>query len=303
VDGRPAPDRNDEYLLYQTLVGAWPLLPLGPEEAAAFASRIQQYMLKATKEAKLNTSWINPNEAYDEALKRFVAEILTAGPANRFLADFAAFHPRVARLGMVNSLAQTLLKIAAPGVPDFYQGTELWDFSLVDPDNRRPVDFSARVALLKGLQQRIAEGNLAALARDLVAHWEDGRIKLYTIHRALQCRRRSPDLFQAEDYVPLQTGGVAAGRVLAFARRGATGIVLTVVPRLVAALTDGGAQLPLGPDVWQDTWTEVPADVPAAAYTNLLTGVRVTVPAQGRGHLRVGDLLADFPVALMEAAP
>ena len=140
VEGRPAPDRNDEYLLYQTLVGAWPLLPPGPDEAAAFIARIQQYMLKAAKEAKLNTSWINPHEAYDEALTRFVAGILAPGRGNRFLADFVAFHPGIARLGMVNSLALTLLKIVAPGVPDFYQGTEIWDFSLVDPDNRRPVD-------------------------------------------------------------------------------------------------------------------------------------------------------------------
>ena len=225
VDGRPAPDRNDEYLLYQTLVGAWPLLPPGPDEAVTFASRIQQYMLKAAKEAKLNTSWVNPNEAYDEALKSFVARILAPGPGNRFLMDFVVFHPRIARLGMVNSLAQTLLKITAPGVPDFYQGTEVWDFSLVDPDNRRPVDFSIRAALLTGLQERIAAGSPAAVTRDLLAHWEDGRVKMYAIHRALHCRRRSPELFQAGDYVPLRTGGAGGDHLVAFARRRATGVV------------------------------------------------------------------------------
>ena len=303
VEGQLAPDRNDEYLLYQTLVGAWPLLPSGPDEAVIFASRIEQYMLKAVKEAKLNTSWINPNEAYDEALKSFVARILAPGPGNRFLMDFVAFHPPIARLGMVNSLAQTLLKITAPGVPDFYQGTELWDFSLVDPDNRRPVDFSARAALLTGLQARIAAGSPAAVTRDLLAHWEDGRVKMYAIHRALHCRRRSPELFQAGDYVPLRTGGAGGDHLVAFARRRATGVAITVVPRLAAALTDNGARFPLGPDSWQDTWVEVPRDFPAGAYTDLFTGAAMEASAGEGRRLPVRDVLADFPIALMEAAP
>jgi (1->4)-alpha-D-glucan 1-alpha-D-glucosylmutase len=258
-------------------------------------------MLKAAKEAKVNTSWINPNDAYDQALERFVAGILTPGPGNRFLADIPAFHPPIARLGMVNSLAQVVLKITSPGVPDFYQGTELWDFSLVDPDNRRPVDFAARVALLNELRRRIADGNLTALARDLMAHWEDGRIKLYVVHQALHCRRRSPELFQAGTYVPLQTGGVAAGRVLGFARQRATECTLTVVPRLTAALTDNGARLPVGPEVWQDTWIEVPRHSSTRAYTSVFTGVTLPAPAGNGGQLRVGDLLAEFPIALLEA--
>ena len=300
VDGRAAPDHNDEYLLYQTLVGAWPLVPLGSAETAAFASRMQQYMLKATKEAKLNTSCINPNEAYDEALKHFVAKILAPAPGNRFLADFVAFHPCVARLDMVNSLAQTLLKVTAPGVPDFYQGTELWDFSLVDPDNRRPVDFSTRMALLNGLRDRILEGDLAALARELLAHWEDGRLKMYTTHRALHCRRQSAELFQAGSYIPLQTGGPSADRIVAFARTWATRVILTVVPRLTAALTDGGTRLPVGPEVWQDTCVELPRDFGVAAYTNLLTGATVNASAENGRRLRVSNILADLPVALME---
>ena len=303
ADGAPAPDRNDEYLLYQTLVGAWPLVPAGPDAIGTLTQRIQQYMLKATKEAKLNTSWINPNEAYDEAVKRFVAKILTQRAGNRFLTDFTTFHARVARLGMVNGLAQVLLKITAPGVPDFYQGTELWDFSLVDPDNRRPVDFSTRVALLHGLRERIADGVLAALALDLLAHWEDGRIKLYIAHRALHCRRQSPELFHAGDYVPLQTGGASAHRIVAFARRRGRRVVLTVVPRLTAALTDGGARLPVGPEVWQDTCVELPREFPETAYTNLFTGATVKVSTDGGKNLRVGNLLAELPVALMDAGP
>jgi (1->4)-alpha-D-glucan 1-alpha-D-glucosylmutase len=303
VDGRPAPDRNDEYLLYQTLVGAWPFGTAGPDEIATLTARIQQYMLKATKEAKLNTSWINPNEAYDEAVKSFVPKILALRAGNRFLADFTTFQARVSRVGMANSLAQTLLKITAPGVPDLYQGTELWDLSLVDPDNRRPVDFSTRMALLDGLQERIARGGLAALSRELLTHWEDGRIKLYIAHRALHCRRQSAELFQAGDYVPLQTKGASADRVVAFARRRATRVVLTVVPRLTAAVTDGGARLPVGPEVWQDTCVELPPEWPAANYTNVFTGAAMNATANDGRRLRLGNVLADLPVALLESGP
>jgi (1->4)-alpha-D-glucan 1-alpha-D-glucosylmutase len=301
VDGHPAPDRSDEYLLYQTLIGAWPLTPPGPDEMAAFATRIQDYMLKAAKEAKLNTSWINPNEAYDDALRTFVARILTPSPSNRFLEDFTAFHPFVARLGMVNSLAQTLIKLTAPGVPDFYQGTELWDFSLVDPDNRRPVDFAVRVALLAGVRERIAAGDFAGLARELTEQWADGRLKLYTIHRALTFRRAVPDLFRTGEYVPLPATGEHADRLCAFARRRATSAALTVVPRLVAGLTDNGARLPLGREVWGDTRVLLPDGVPRGSYVNRFTGMVVTPVESGGGMaLHVGDLLAEFPVALLE---
>jgi (1->4)-alpha-D-glucan 1-alpha-D-glucosylmutase len=159
------------------------------------------------------------------------------------------------------------------------------------------------MALLNGLRERIVEGDLAALARELVAHWEDGRIKMYTTHRALHCRRQSAELFQAGDYTPLQTAGASAHRVVAFARRRATRVVLTVVPRLTAALTDGGTRLPLGPEVWQDTCVELPRDLPAAAYTNLFTGATVKAPADDDRRLRVSDLLADLPIALMDTAP
>ena len=304
VDGRPAPDRNDEYLLYQTLIGAWPIALMEPEEAATFTARIQEYMLKAAREAKVNTSWINPNEAYDEALRSFVARILEPDSGNRFLPDFISFQTFVARLGMVNSLAQTLLKITAPGVPDFYQGTEVWNFSLVDPDNRRPVDFASRISLLEGLRERIAMGHLVELARELVEQWMDGRIKLYTIHRALTYRRRAPDLFRAGEYVPLSTGGAYAEHVCAFARRQATTAVLTVVPRLIGVLTDNGARLPLGTEVWGDTRVLLPRDLPAGPYLNLFTGTEVrTRPVDAAAGLPVGDLLAEFPVALLDLTP
>jgi len=153
VDGEPAPDRNDEYLFYQTLIGAWPGGSLDEGELAPFRERIAAYMQKAIKEAKVHTSWVNPNEAYDRAMEKFVREVLVAGAEAGFLTDFSEFHKPIACAGMVNSLAQTLLKMTAPGVPDFYQGTELWDLSMVDPDNRRPVDFARRKSLLETLQR------------------------------------------------------------------------------------------------------------------------------------------------------
>src|SRR5262249_3393739 len=141
IDDEPAPDANEEYLLYQTLLGAWPLEPCSAEEYGQFVKRIGAYMEKALHEAKVHTSWINPNADYDKAVQDFLARILDENASRPFLDDFRAFRQRISRLGLFNSLAQTVLRLTAPGVPDTYQGTELWDFSLVDPDNRRPVDY------------------------------------------------------------------------------------------------------------------------------------------------------------------
>jgi (1->4)-alpha-D-glucan 1-alpha-D-glucosylmutase len=299
IDGQPAPTKNDEYLLYQTLVGAWPLGLATPEEHATFVARIQAYMAKATMEAKVNTSWVNPNQAYDEAVKSFVARVLDRGSSARFLGDFASFHAPVALLGMVTGLAQTVAKIVAPGVPDFYQGTEFWDLHLVDPDNRGPVDFAAREAALAALAPRIEAGELTALAREVLEQWRGGWIKLYTIVRALSVRRASPELFAQGAYIPLSSGGRHAGHVCSFARRHGGSAALAIVPRLTAGPTDGGARLPLGRDVWGDTWVGLPAEL-GGAYVDAFTGAAVAaVPREGGASLDVADLLAQFPVALM----
>ena len=304
VDGQSAPDRNDEYLLYQTLIGAWPLGCLEDQARSAFVLRIQEYLLKAAKEAKRNTSWINPSQAYDEALRSFVASILDPRVSARFLQDFKILHDPVARLGMVNSLAQILLKITAPGVPDFYQGTELWDFSLLDPDNRRPVDFAVRHRLLRDLQERIQAGGLARLSRELLEQWEDGRIKLFVIQRALDCRRRSRELFHSGDYIPLSARGAAADHLVAFARHRAIATVLTVVPRLTAPLTEGGKCLPIGEEVWRDTWLPLPPEVSAGPFRELFThAVTQSEPVEGGRCLRLGKVLSGFPIALLEIEP
>jgi (1->4)-alpha-D-glucan 1-alpha-D-glucosylmutase len=302
VDGAEAPDRNDAYLLYQTLVGAWPLEPVEGDAAARFRERVEQYMLKATREAKVHTSWISPNEPYEAALRGFVERILDPGQGGAFLEDFAAFHAPIARVGMVNGLAQALLKIAAPGVPDFYQGTELWDLNLVDPDNRRPVDFARRRALLAELDARAAAGrDLAGLARELLAAWTDGRVKLYVIRRALALRRAAADLFRDGEYVPLAADGPAAGHVCAFARRLGEAVVLAVVPRLAARLTGGGRELPVGPGVWRGTALLLPDGIARQGFRDAFTGAILETGERDGGRiLRLADVLAGFPVALLE---
>ena len=236
VDGKPAPHRNEEYLLYQTLLGVWPFEPTKDEgrttkderneqillrpwslrPSSEFVERIQAYMVKAIREAKVNTSWLNPNTNYDEAVRAFVAAILEDTPGNRFLADFRSLHATVAHFGAFNALSQTLLKLTSPGVPDIYQGSEIWDFSLVDPDNRRPVDYDLRAWWLGELVN--PPGSRADLARALVDSKADGRIKLYLTHRALRFRRDHAELFRAGSYVPLEATGDAGEHIVAFAR-------------------------------------------------------------------------------------
>jgi (1->4)-alpha-D-glucan 1-alpha-D-glucosylmutase len=291
-DDVAAPDANDEYLLYQTLVGAWPLEGLEEAGHEAFVERIVRYMEKATREAKEHTSWINANEAYDAALEHFVRAVLRRGGENAFVEDFARFHEPVARMGMLNSLAQTLVRLTAPGVPDVYQGQELLDFSLVDPDNRRPVDYAHRRRLLEALEPRLAERDRGGLARELVDGWRDGRVKLYLTACALRLRRALPAAFRDGAYVPLEPRGERATHLFAFARTGGGDAAVTVVPRLVATMMrDRGFALP-EPEDWGDARIELPEAL-EGTYRNVFTGEEV------RGEWRVGELLGSFPAALL----
>ncbi len=299
-----APDRNDEYLFYQTLVGAWPLEPYSQEEYASFVCRIQQYMQKAIHEAKVHTSWINPNAAYDEGVNRFVARVLDEKVNARFLHDFLEVQRQVSHCGMFNSLSQTLLKIAAPGVPDVYQGTEVWDFSLVDPDNRRPVDFEQRRRLLESLKRDAAlhADRLRELAGELVRTKEDGRIKLYMTWRGLSCRRERAPLFSTGEYHPCETTGSRGGHLFAFVRRWERQWALAVVPRLVTRLAPGPEGLPLGAEVWQNTAVVLPVAPPRACCRNVFTGELLTVSRpDDRPALPAAQLFAHFPVALLVA--
>ncbi|MGE0594085.1 MAG: malto-oligosyltrehalose synthase [Vicinamibacterales bacterium] len=244
--GGQAPDPNDEYLFYQTLLATWPIeahaadAPAPARAPDETVARLTAYMDKALKEAKLHTSWITPNAEYEAATARFVERTLTGRTAPAFLAHVAPFAARVARAGMVNALSQLVLKLAAPGVPDFYQGTELWDLSLVDPDNRRPVDFDRRRQYLDEMAPWLdgddAGDGLAAQVAAWLASWPDGRIKLYVTARGLRVRRRWPDLFRVGTYEALTSDGDAAEHVVAFARRHEGRVLLAVVPRLGTAL-------------------------------------------------------------------
>ena len=282
VDGAAVPGANTEYLIYQTLVGAWPI----------DAERLTAYLMKAVHEAKSHTSWINPNVKYDEALTRFAKTILDRQRAAAFLDDLVAFQARIADFGALNSLAQTLVKITAPGVPDFYQGTELWDLSLVDPDNRRPVDWKLRQRLLGELEHALATTpERGALAHELWLKKDDARVKLFLVREALALRRAHPGVFAAGSYRPLEAHGPLAEHVCAFARVGEAAAAVTVTPRLLARR--GGEATPLGTEYWSDTRLEIPAEV-GDRFTNVLTGE----PLEGT-TLPLGRVLARFPVALL----
>jgi (1->4)-alpha-D-glucan 1-alpha-D-glucosylmutase len=303
VDGEPAPDRNDEYRLYQALLGVWP-----PEVAEASAApddmipRLQTYMNKAVKEAKLHSSWINPNEAYEEAVSTFIKRALSGDAGRRFLAAFLPFQQRIARSGMINSLAQVVVKIASPGVPDFYQGTDLWDFSLVDPDNRRPVDFARREAALAecaDIAKLPAEARGPAIDR-LTDRWTDGTIKMFVTAVGLGLRRNAANLFLEGDYLPLDVESTVPAQVLAFARVHAeAGALIAVVPHLTLPLIDRDHPLPLG-ERWKTSRVLLPAALGAITWTDAFTGAELKpVTTAEHSWLFVGQLFERLPVALL----
>jgi (1->4)-alpha-D-glucan 1-alpha-D-glucosylmutase len=298
------PDRNEEYILYQTLVGAWPLEPYTPEEFAVFVERIQAYVQKAIHEAKVHTSWVNVNPAYDEAAHQFVARILDEKVNRRFLDDMRAFQRHISPFGLFNSLSQAVLKMTSPGIPDTYQGTELWDFSLVDPDNRRPVDYARRQEMLKELEQWTAAGDerLAELARELTATREDGRIKLFVTYRTLCCRRDHAGLFSVGEYLPAETSGRNGDNVCAFVRRWEGRCAVVAAPRLFTHLLAEATPAPLGGEVWGDTILLLGGVRPGQPLRNLYTGEILTAtPAQGLAALPAAEVLRNFPVALLLA--
>ncbi len=302
IRGMLAPDPNEEYLIYQTLIGAWPF-ETGAEAETAFCDRMAAYATKALRESKVHTSWLSPDDEYEAAVGRFVRAILDRSRPNLFLQSFEPLRARVAQLGVYNSLAQLLIKITAPGVPDFYQGTELWDLNLVDPDNRRPVDYGARRRALAGLTDADPSALLAQRA--------DGRVKMFVAHRALAARAARRDLYERGEYLPLQTAGARAECLFAFARGVAApdgsqtasdpdDIVITCVPRLIATLTPDGIAPPLGRRVWDDTRIEVRG---ARPFRDVFTGAPVAPVHTGTGYaLPAAAIFERFPVALLVRA-
>ncbi len=322
VDGHPAPHPNDEYLFYQTLVGAWAPDAETSEGLENLRSRVAGFMTKALKEAKAHTSWTSPNSAYEEATRHFVETVLASQPGNPFLADFIPFQRKIAFFGTFNSLSQLLLKLTSPGVPDFYQGTELWDFNLVDPDNRRPVDYARRRMLLSELQDAVEQApalapqstagqtaapaggvaltDLRPLISRLLENPETGALKLYLVWRTLHWRRLHAEVFKGGDYLPLDVEGARRDHVCAFARSGCGRQFITVVPRFVLTLTGGAERLPLGERTWEDTRLLIPESKPGDEYRDLFTGQRLALEADG---LPIAQALHVFPVALLQRSP
>lgn len=280
VNGRNVPDENDEYFLYQTLIGAFPSYE---SEYPVFIERVKDYIIKAVREAKVRTAWLKPDTEYEDACISYVEEILRE--ENRFLKEFVPFQRKVSHYGIFNSLSQTLIKITSPGVPDFYQGTELWDLNLVDPDNRMPVDFEKRISLLRDIMN--------TSYKELLATREDGRIKLFLINRALQARKERADVFQKGSYIPIEAGGRFKEHVVAFARNHGDGWTITIAQRHLTALIKE-RELPIGRQVWEDTHILLPKGVPALWKDAITTQV-----IEGMETLLIGDVLEHFPVALL----
>ncbi|HEV8308501.1 MAG TPA: malto-oligosyltrehalose synthase [Methylomirabilota bacterium] len=302
VGERLAPSRNEEYLFYQTLVGAWPLTQLDAAAHQVVVDRLTSYLLKAVREAKINTSWINPDEPYERAIQRYVASVLDRVESAAFLADLEGFLAEIADAGLFAALSQAVLKLTCPGVPDLYQGTELWDFSLVDPDNRRPVDYAHRSALLADLEARCArpEADLRGLAAELVATRADGRLKLYLIWRALAARRRHPALQPGGGYRALSASGSRADHVCALARVAQDDHVVVIAPRWFTRL-QGPDGLPFGAEVWEDTEVLLESIPAAPTYRNLFTGESVPGrTAHGRPAVELAAAIRTFPVAVLE---
>ncbi|HDQ41299.1 MAG TPA: malto-oligosyltrehalose synthase [Desulfonatronum sp.] len=300
------PTSRDEYLFYQTLVGVWPLvrpgsgLP-GAEALAALSSRLQAYMVKAAREAKTHTSWLNPDEDYEGALTGFVSRILENRAAAPFLRDVQDFTQILAGPGTCNALAQMVLRLTIPGVPDTYQGTELWDDSLVDPDNRRPVDFRARNNNVQKFLGTLEKKSLGGLARELAAAWRDGRLKHFLLWRLLRLRKSGPDLFLRGQYIPLKVAGAYAEHVLAFARLLDDQAVVVALPRLIHSLgaTEQGFLLAAA---WKDTVVDgvgaLPEGFAGRSWSNMFTGDVVSGKDFG---FACADLFARLPVAVLAA--
>ncbi len=300
-----APDRNDEYLFYQALVGVWPAeqrdAPVPDRADEGLVARLDEYMQKAVREAKVHTSWIDRDPGYARAVSGFVRKTLAGPTAARFLAACVPMARRLAAAGAVNALSQVVLKLASPGVADFYQGAELWDLSLVDPDNRRPVDYAQRRALLGSLEPLLAAGAdgrprpeaLAAIVND----WPDGRVKLLVTVAGLRFRRANADLLLRGEYTPLGAAGPAADQIVAFARHDASGTLIVLVPRLVLPLMED--RPPRG-EVWTGTSLALPGALARGSFRHILTGERLSATSGGETvHLSVKAALATFPVALL----
>jgi len=302
LNGLEAPSRTDEYLVYQTLIGAWPGGELEAKPLAEFRDRIERYVLKVVREAKIYSSWLNPNEAYEAACVALVRRLLTSPNNRRFMEDFLPFHGRIVWFGMLNGLTQTLLKLTAPGVPDIYQGCERWNLSLVDPDNRRAVDHAANRASLQSMQTAARTGE-SALIDDLLANMPDGRIKQFVTWRVLKARGEREALFRDGAYIPLTTTGTHADHLCAFARLLDGDCAIVVAPRLTCTLLGGETVLPIGADIWGDTRIVLADLPPQHAWRDAVTGAEISVAAADVKVMLASLAFREFPGVLLIPRP
>jgi len=313
INDQTVPDGNMESFIYQTLVGTW---PLNENEIPLFRERLTAYFAKAAREAKIHTSWLQPDKDYEDALRAFVDSILEPTESNLFLNDFVRFQKIISYYGAINSLAQVLLKITSPGIPDFYRGTELWDFSLVDPDNRRPVDYSERPKIIEKISVKEAV-DLQSMVKNLFRNWEDGWIKLFLTYKALNSRKTYKDLFERGDYLPLECTGKGLKHVCSFARHMAGRWVISAAVRLPASLIKKNrenqpgnhdedaefvrAEPPTGKSVWGNSSIVLPERAPDS-WENILTGERLEVAKKycpDQKELPIASALKILPVALL----
>ncbi len=299
VDGRFAPTPNEEVILYQAMLGVWPVEPVAKIDRKALQSRLEEFFVKAAKEAKTETSWLSPNEKHESALRQFVSSLLAAPASDPFISDFPRLHRDLAFLGACNSCSQLLLKMTAPGIPDFYQGSELWNLCLTDPDNRQPVDFRSRITALENLKSQGADPSAACIA-ELLNDWSDGRLKLYLTTRVLNFRRSHPDLFSKGCYTPLSTHGSYRRSVFAFVRNFEDEWLIVAVPRLLKNIVKAGA-FPLG-KIWGTTSLEIPATMPEL-WTDVLTNEQIDLSQHAEDvTVPVSELFRHLPFAVWAAS-
>jgi len=285
------PDANDEYLFYQTLIGSFQ----PDEDKEQYKTRISDFMLKAIREAKVHTDWIAYNTVYEKGLLSFIQRVLDRNESSGFFDEFIPFQNKIAKYGLYNSLSQTLIKITSPGVPDFYQGTELWDFNLVDPDNRKQVDFDKRIKLLNELKQ-VPISEFPYFIPVLLAKWQDGRIKMFLIYRCNKARNDRAELFKNGVYIPISCGGVFRENIVAFARKLDSQWAVVAVPRFLTGIIKE-VQIPVTDEIWADTFIQLPADIPAVEnnWYNVITGESLHLDNQ----IKIGDLFKFFPGAFL----
>ena len=284
IDDVDAPDATEEYLLYQTLLGTWPINGQGQAQSAGgaeYITRIQAYMTKALNEAKINTSWVQPNEHWLSATRDFVARILEPAAKHRFLPSFLPVVEEIARLGAINSLTQVLLKLTSPGVPDLYQGNEIWDFSLVDPDNRRPVDYQVRREMLSCLT--------SSKPKEHLQNWPDGRIKMFLTQRTLRFRSQHAELFRRGNYLPIKASGTFSESCVSFARTRGEEWIIVIAPRLSARV----GFPPIG-DRWQDTWVDLPENISLENVRDIFTNRELQIADR---KLPLATIMSSLPFA------